>query len=311
MNPTAKQITALFPAASAALLALLPEFAGAVDTYVGTAGNASKWLISGAGAVNAPAFQTTVNHAGAITLTSNAIGTGSFVTGGSLALFNGFWVAERTFVLPQNASSVSLTFSGLYGNDRVVLLLNGSIIGNADHLGATGSGVMALTATGGDAPFNFTGKTSGTVTTGFVPGVNTLRLIVNNTGVVPITAPTASFLSPTGDGTTTFVDATASYSITGPPAFPGPRLTGVQVYPAGAGAAPRFSGMVVSGPVLGTASLQASATLDTTALWTTIATRSLDATGSASFANVADPQPAALTATKHFFRVLTNTVTPP
>src|SRR5579884_996347 len=44
---------------------------------VGTASNAANWLITGAGATNAPAFQV---FGGDISLTSNAARTGTFIS---------------------------------------------------------------------------------------------------------------------------------------------------------------------------------------------------------------------------------------
>ncbi|MGB8170002.1 MAG: PEP-CTERM sorting domain-containing protein, partial [Chthoniobacteraceae bacterium] len=52
--------------------------------------------------------------------------------------------------------------------------------------------------------------------TGFVTGLNTLRLIANNTGVTPITAPTATFASPSGDATTALVNASVTYNVPEP-----------------------------------------------------------------------------------------------
>lgn len=183
---------------------------------LGTAGNAASWKVTGAGATNAVPFQTSANHAGEISLTSNALKGGTFVTGGSLAAFNGFWYADIPFSLPANAVNVSLSFDSFYGNDRAVLQLNNIAIGNMDHLDGTGSGVMAFPPGPPDVPFTITGVTSGTATTGFIlGGSNTLRMIINNTGVTPITAPTATFAS-TGDATDAYVNATVTYDVPEP-----------------------------------------------------------------------------------------------
>ncbi len=189
---------------------LAPHFADGATVDVGTSNNASSWLITGGGAAGARAFQTSANRSGEISLTSNAFRTGSFVSGGSLAAFDGFWFADLTFVLPPNAEGATLHFAGLYGNDRVVLQLNGANIGNADHLGATGSGVMRFPGESLDEAFTFTGETSGTISSGLLPGANILRLLVNNTGETPISAPTATFSS-AGDATDAFVNATVTY----------------------------------------------------------------------------------------------------
>ena len=207
----------IFVAALSSVLISLSDSAAGATITLGTTANAANWLITGGGATAVPAFQTSANHAGEISPTSTALSSGSFLSGGSLAAFNGFWFADRTFTLPGNALGISLNFNGLYGNDRVVLELNGTIIGNADHLGATGAGVMSFPSGPPDAAFTFTGTTSGTVTTGFLTGVNTLRLIVNNTGVTPISAPTATFAN-AGDATDAFLNATVIYAVPEPSA---------------------------------------------------------------------------------------------
>lgn len=183
---------------------------------LGTSGNAANWRVTGAGATAVVPFQTSANHAGEISLTSNALKGGTFVTGGSLASFNGFWYADIPFSLPANAVNVSLSFDSFYGNDRAVLQLNGVNIGNMDHLDATGNGVMSFPPGPPDVPFTITGVTSGTATSGFIlGGSNTLRMIINNTGVTSISAPTATFAS-TGDATDAFVNATVTYDVPEP-----------------------------------------------------------------------------------------------
>ncbi len=207
-----KRTLPIIAAAVASAVLFPPHLADGATMSVGTSNNAPSWLITGSGATAARAFQTSANHPGEISLTSNAFRTGSFVSGGSLAAFNGFWFAELTFILPPNAEGITLNCDSLYGNDRVVLQLNGTDIGNADHLGATGSGVMRFPGGLLDAAFTFTGTTSGTISLGFLPGTNTLRLVVNNTGQVPISAPTATFAS-SADATDAFLHATVIYEI--------------------------------------------------------------------------------------------------
>ncbi|MDB5324399.1 MAG: sorting protein [Phycisphaerales bacterium] len=194
----------------------LSKSAMAVTADLGTAGNAASWRITGAGAVAAPAFQVSANGSGEISLTSNGFNNGTFVSGGSLSSFNGFWYADETFTLPANASSAALTFSNFYGNDRAVLELNGTIIGNVDHLGATGNGIFSFPPGPPDVAYTITGTTSGTVTSGFlVGGTNTLRLIVNNTGTTSISSTTASFAN-NGDATDAGLTATLTYAVPEP-----------------------------------------------------------------------------------------------
>jgi hypothetical protein len=172
---------------------------------VGTNGEASNWLVTGAGASQAPAFQV----GSGISLTSTGNSTGTFVTGGSLGQFNGFWYATSTFTLPANATSVSLAFSNLSADDRGVLELNGTIIGNTLLSGSPGSqGELSLPPGPPDHPFTFTNVTSGTITSGFViGGTNTLTLVVNNTDGH---ASTQTFHDP-GDGCTGAFNGTLSY----------------------------------------------------------------------------------------------------
>ena len=186
------------------------SFAGLI--ILGTAQNSSEWLVSGAGAIDASSFQTNVNRNGAISITSNALQTGTFADGGDLNSFNGFWVAKNEFFIPDNASEIALTFSDFYANDRGLLRLNGVEIGNVDHLGATGNGLFKKSEGGADEPFVFTGHTSGSVDTGFLIGQNNiLEILVNNTGEIPISAPTRTFDS-AGDATTAFLNASVTFT---------------------------------------------------------------------------------------------------
>lgn len=184
----------------------------AVTLDVGT-DNAANWSLTGGGASGATPWQLTNN----ISITSNGLSTGTFVTGGSLAQFNGFWYADEAFTLPADATDISLTFNGLTGDDRVVLELNGTPIGDF-FLGFPngGSGVMSFPPGPPDYAYVFTGQTAGTITTGFVPGqVNLLRLVVNNTGHPVLTHPTATFGSST-DGTDAGFYGTLSYAVPEP-----------------------------------------------------------------------------------------------
>ena len=102
-----------------------------------------------------------------------------------MANFNGFWYADETFTLPSNASYIKLSFSGLYGDDRVVLELNGTMIGNYALNGTKGAGKGVMSFPGPndmhlpnppDVNYTFTDTVSGTATNGFVvDGVNDLR----------------------------------------------------------------------------------------------------------------------------------------
>ena len=145
----------------------------------------------------------------ALSVTSNGNSGGTFVDGGSVANFDGFWTLNYTFTLPSNASSVLLNFSGLFADDRAVLELNGTLIGNTDLNGMV-SGQMTLTDGGPNNSFNFTEVTSGSISTGFNLGAaNTLTIIVNNTGNEASGAP--QNLSG-GDYTVAFLQGSVSYN---------------------------------------------------------------------------------------------------
>lgn len=179
---------------------------------LGTPASAADWKVTGAGATAAPAQQSGPR----IGLTDNGFSTGTFLPGGSAAQFNGLWYADRSFTLPAGASNVTLTFSGLSGDDRVVLQLNGHDIGNVGISGSTGrpitgQGVMLFPGATAEVPYSFTSTVGGTVTSFFNPGgTNVLRLVVNNTGS-GLGGRTASFLTTT-DWSTAGVTASVTYT---------------------------------------------------------------------------------------------------
>ena len=182
---------------------------------LGTPGNAPDWLITAAGAVDAPSFQSNVNRPGTITLLDNSLITGNIVAGGSVGAYNGFWYAENHFDIPVGAQNVQFQFADLWGNDRVVLSLNGVNIGHATFGRGVGDGLMRFEENGEDLPFVFSEVTSGTVTSGFnIGGRNTLRLTVNNTGI-NLAAPTVPSAF-AGDGTVVHLP-TATLSFTAIP----------------------------------------------------------------------------------------------
>ncbi|TWU59392.1 hypothetical protein Poly51_21800 [Rubripirellula tenax] len=185
---------------------------GAEVLNLGTGGNASSWTSTGAGAVNAPTFQVNLNSANDISLISNGQATGTFTTGGSLAAFDGFYSAENTFAIPAGATDVRLDFDDLFGNDRVVLQLNGVDIGNSTFFGTTGTGLMQFQYNTPDISYTFDETVAGSVTSGFnIGGLNSLRLVVNNHGFVGIDVPTQTFSFP-GDAVNARVAATVTFS---------------------------------------------------------------------------------------------------
>ena len=141
------------------------------------------WTVSGGGATNATPFLV----GDGISITSNTFQSGTFVSGGSAANFDGFWTASLSFFLPADATNVILNFSNLQADDRAILELNGNIIGSAGIFGP-GTGQMAFTD-GGPLVDNVTfggNPSSGSANSGLILGANnTLLAIVNdtNTGI--------------------------------------------------------------------------------------------------------------------------------
>jgi hypothetical protein len=96
---------------------------------------------------------------------------------------DGYWYAQTKFNIPAGATKVTLAISSLFADDRVVIELNGKIIGSTG-IGSPGAGNMVLTDGGPNSAFTFTTANAAKiahVTTGFVTGENYLKLIVNNT----------------------------------------------------------------------------------------------------------------------------------
>jgi hypothetical protein len=172
-----------------------------------------------------------------ISVTDTSRQDGTLVAPGFAASdFIGFWVAEFTFDLPVNAINVALNYHGLYGDDRAVLLLNDTEIANMTW--DTGPGRMdrtfAETQQGTYTDYNFTTRwvdptadggvafnANHVVTSGFVPGQNTLKFIVNNTGNDALrTVPTAGFQA-AGDASMANLVGAVSYDLSTPTPEPG------------------------------------------------------------------------------------------
>jgi hypothetical protein len=216
MVPPSNRILAVLGSLLIGAAVCQPAAAGTINV---NAVEPSNWLVTGAGATNATPFS--VN--GHLTITSTQTNSGTFISGGSLSNFDGFWTAIIAFTLPADASNVSLSFSSFQSDDRAVLELNplsnatgpSNVIGNSGN-GSAGIGQMQFTDRGTLQSFNFTTAGipggSGTVTTGFIPGaVNILEVIVNNTGT-GLTGATATFQNVSDktyfklNGTVTYTD---------------------------------------------------------------------------------------------------------
>jgi len=221
---------ALVPAAlltALVALAFAPQRAGASIIIFDTSLD-SPWTVSGGGAVSAPAYYLASPE---VSITSNAEESGQFAAGGSLAQFTGAWNADFLFTLPANASDISLSFTNLLGDSRVVLQLNGADIGDYFMDGSfsnpplTGAGEMGVVSQSSDQPYTFTGITSGTITTGFIlGGTNDIRLAVDNISTASLGASTATFQNSV-DSTDAGVLGVVSYSVPDPAGVMSPFIT--------------------------------------------------------------------------------------
>ncbi|MFD1611782.1 beta strand repeat-containing protein [Sphingomonas tabacisoli] len=94
-----------------------------------------------------------------------------------------FYVIGDDFVLPADFTNAVLTISDLNFDDRGTVLLNGKLVDSAGIF-APGSGSFVFSPTGPNDPFNFpvaNGPRNTVISTGFVPGANSLKLLVNDT----------------------------------------------------------------------------------------------------------------------------------
>jgi hypothetical protein len=115
-----------------------------------------------------------------------------------------FYIKPADFTLPAGVTNASLNITFFAVDDRGVLQLNGSNIASTGIFCSSPpcSGNMVLTLGGPNNPFTFQNadNSSFTITSGFVTGLNTLRLIVNDTGegisgnLNPNSAPTSATL---------------------------------------------------------------------------------------------------------------------
>jgi len=102
-----------------------------------------------------------------------------------------------------------------------------------------------------------------------------------------------------------FDQTTANFTIT-PRFAPGQAfIATAAVTPADGVLPPKVDCAVLAVPPSGTARLQVSSTFGAGAVWTDLATRALDGSGSVIFAGIPDSRPGASSARRAFFRVLT------
>jgi hypothetical protein len=151
-------------------------------------GTAADWKVTGGGASGATPYIISIPDIsiGCLSVTSNGRSDGSFLPGGSIANFDGFWSAAFTFYLPASATGVAFNYGSFFADDRAVITLNGNIL-NATGVPWYGLGGSMVLTPGGPlqpySPFNGpNGFVSGTVTDGFITGgLNTIEAIINNT----------------------------------------------------------------------------------------------------------------------------------
>jgi hypothetical protein len=188
--------------------------AQSVDLDISTTNAA--WRISAGGATDALAFHYFTD----ITVTSSGHNSGLFLPGGNYAAFDGFWVAHYYFTLPSNAAYPSLIYSNLFGDDRVVLRLNGNVIGSTGISLPTAPRLALMVLSDGEPAqtwaFGYPNRgVGGTNFGGFkLGGTNVLEAVVNNTPYAEYT-PFLDTLSPT-NGTFFGVRGAVSYTLTPP-----------------------------------------------------------------------------------------------
>ncbi len=127
---------------------------------------------------------STVNYAVTVAVAVATVIDVSFtqtVVSGSPSVYT----ISNSFTLPTGFTNASLTIGSLHVDDRGVLMFNGTIISNGGIFGP-GTGSMTLSPGGPNDPFVFTfgnGTQNIVITTGFLAGLNTLSLIVNDTNL--------------------------------------------------------------------------------------------------------------------------------
>ena len=145
--------------------------------------NPEQWLVSAGHAQNGQNVIPWKVNGTRISVTSDSSAFGTFLPGGTLANFCGYWTAVYTFLVPPSAQSPQLYFNGFYADDRAVVMLNGNTIGSYGIGTSQGQMVLVDDDTHQETPYVFSQQTSGTVTSGFNLGsLNTLKIVVNNTG---------------------------------------------------------------------------------------------------------------------------------
>lgn len=104
------------------------------------------------------------------------------------------YTLSNTFTLPTGFSNASLSITSLSIDDRGILSLNGTQISDAGIFGP-GAGSLTLSLGGPNNAYTYlhgNGAQSVTVTSGFLTGLNTLEILVNDTNSGIFGEPLAS-----------------------------------------------------------------------------------------------------------------------
>jgi hypothetical protein len=168
----------------------LVSVAQADTVDIGTA-NAANWTVTADGSTFA-AFEL----GGAVTMTStgNSLGASPI----DLTKFDGVWLAKLTFTFPADAINIALNTTSLLADDKLVVSLNGTDIGNALVGGGTGAGTFFRN--GASESVVYSGNQALSVSSGFVlGGTNNLIVYVNNTDTTDPNAAPSNFAFPTAD----------------------------------------------------------------------------------------------------------------
>jgi hypothetical protein len=140
-----------------------------------------------------------------------------------------FYTLDWSFTLPAGFSNASLNIATFYIDDRGVLQLNGVTVASTGIFGP-GNGFMVLSLGGANNPYTFQYGNVGpfaAITSPFVEGLNTLQIVVNDTGNGINGAPGDCTLGcfPTG---VEFI-ATVSYDVAAVPLGPSLPLSAIGV----------------------------------------------------------------------------------
>ena len=176
---------------SALLVAGQPVSAAVIDISTVAATTDLSWTASfsnGSTTFTGPAY---IVSGSALTLTSTASNSGTFVGGGTNADFHGTWSATASFFLPANAQNVSLSYQSVGVDDRATFSFNASPIGTF---------------------YIFGPQISGTIASGFnLGGNNNIRFDVVNNPFNQLGDP-MPFLDG-GDGTAVVFNGSVTYTV--------------------------------------------------------------------------------------------------